>query len=98
MGITPLNILEYELYDNLSSLKSASTWSYIFAFFALYFAILGNFRATVLFIVLIFGIEIYKDYKSGRVAAYIRKKKGIPSKTEIKKMKDKYIQENGGQA
>jgi len=89
---TTLDILEYELHDNLIALKDATTWIYICAFLALFCVIIDKLNVAIFFIVVILIIEMFKDYKSGRVDAYIRKKKGIPSAGDIRRMKEKHQQ------
>jgi chromate transport protein ChrA len=82
-----LNLVEYELVSNLRSLKKADTWLTFFAILSLAFALMREITLVIISLVIVFFLIMKKHHESGEVRDYLRKKKGIPNKKKIKKIK-----------
>ena len=78
----------YELSNNFEALKNKSTWLYFFAALALVAVLIKKPVIAIISIITLIALKFKFDHDSGEVTAFIRKKKGIPSKSEIRKMKE----------
>ena len=86
------DIITYETETHLASLKTKTFWIYIFSFLALLFVLIKSTILTIISLLIILILKSQEDYDSGKVTDYIRRKKGVLSKAEIKKLKE---QEDG---
>lgn len=83
-------------------INNSTFYEYIMMFTILYAVIFSDLtlqRKAILFIGFLIGISIikfYALYKSGQHRHWNRKKYGIPSRNDIKRMKQKRIQEKEG--
>lgn len=81
-------ILEYELASTIDYLKKLDLWMYVCAFVVLIALIARNYTLAAIAIVLMILLQMKRDYDSGEVINYIRRKRGFPSPAQIEKYKE----------
>lgn len=93
--MTLKEIIEYEWYSMKASfvenIKKIDTWMFFIALIALYFALKTELIIVIVLIILEIVLQSKKNYDSGLVRNFIRKKYGFPSRADIKELKEKNI-------
>lgn len=89
--ISFMDRVRYRLHKLSESSDNIKTWTTVLIgllLISLYFQNWIFFSISVIFILFLIS---ERDVKSGRVTEYLRKNKDIPNRTQIKNMKEEYI-------
>lgn len=80
--------LEYEKYFFAKTALSLETWTAILYLFAIFALIIQSWLFVGIAIIFLIILNSEKHVESGRVREYIRKKDNIPTRGQIKKLKE----------
>lgn len=80
-------ILEYEFVTNLQILKRIDTWLYVLSIMTLFAVLLKYYLGAVIILLVIIILQMKRNYDSGAVTDYFRRKAGIPSRADIRNLK-----------
>lgn len=79
--------VDYEIGTGLSVLKQTSTWLNFFSIVALLSVLVKEYVIAAVLLVVVIILKFRIDFQSGEVIKYYREQRGIPTKTQITKMK-----------
>ena len=87
-----LKIFSSYLFESfLESFKKWGTWVYVLTFISIFSFFFKKQLITIISLVLILLLSIIRDLTSPSFKRYSREKQGIPSKSEIRRMKNDNI-------
>ena len=81
--------IEYEFKTNLTIFTKIRTWLNITACFFAFFALIKQWTAAMICVIILVILQIKLHQKTGEITAYFRKKNNIPTAGDIRRMKKK---------
>lgn len=87
----------YEVETHFAFLKTKELWLYLLSILAVVFIIIKIPILALICLLLIIIIRSKFDYDTGKVTHHIRVKRGIPTKAQIKMLKQSQAKLTGGQ-
>jgi hypothetical protein len=82
------NTLKFEIAYNLEVFKEKNFYLYLFAVSALVLVLFKQYIFAVFCLFILILLKFYFDHSTGIVKSYVRKSQGIPSRSDIKSMKE----------
>ena len=82
------NVLSYEYSLTLSKIQKERFWMYLFLALSLFFVITQKQVHAIISIIVLIALKFKFDYQTGRVKAYVRDKQGIPSRGDLRRLKE----------
>lgn len=85
--------LAYEAASSLNVLKQIDTWIFVSLLISVFALIAKSYGIVLVLIIIAFMLHMKRNYDSGVVTDYYRRKMGVPSPAQIKKWKEENVKE-----